>query len=184
MTNFSKILYDLRASLNAQQTVIAYNGPITQDVIEGLGTSLEQHLQLNGANTAIIQRVFAVFIEGMQNILHYSNDKVPDNTKHNALSTGVMTVGYQDEQFHLSFGNGMLNSHIEPMMTQLHRISVMTHEELKNHYKQQRKKDRSELSRGAGLGLFDMSLKASQPLDYNFLAIDNVSSFFSLKVII
>jgi len=184
MTNFSKTLYKLHASLNTQQTMIAYNGPVTQDVIEGLGASLEQHLHLYGADIATVQRVFAVFIEGTQNIMHYSSDKVPNNANQDAVSSGIITVGHQAKTFNLAFGNCMLNKNIEPMMEQLHRISLMTHEALKNHYKQQRKKERSDISRGAGLGLIDISLKTSQPLDYNFLAIDDLSSFFSIKAII
>ena len=57
----------------------------------------------------------------------------------------------------------------------------MDKQELKQYYKQQLKADVPPGSNSAGLGLIDMARKASRPLEYSIMKLDEAVCFFTLK---
>ena len=57
----------------------------------------------------------------------------------------------------------------------------MDKQELKQYYKQQLKADVPPGSNSAGLGLIDMARKASRPLEYSIMKLDQAVCFFTLK---
>ena len=64
----------------------------------------------------------------------------------------------------------------------LNTVNNATLEELKDMYKKQIKEGRISEKGGAGLGLIDIARKTEEPLEYQFLQLDQDSFFFILKV--
>ena len=81
-------------------------------------------------------------------------------------------------------GNMIENTQVEQLRDKLTKLGSMTRDELKQHYKAQRRKKPDPEGPGVGLGLIDMARKASKPIEFAFQRIDDQVSFFSIKAII
>jgi hypothetical protein len=126
------------------------------------------------------QRIFAIFVEQMQNIMHYSAECDPCESD---LRSGVVLVSNTKDKFTVICGNKIESRHEEHIKERLQQIQSMDKSELKVLYKDLRRKDPVEGSLGAGLGLVDMARRASEPLEYKFMPLDDKYSFFSIKVV-
>ncbi|MCP4105464.1 MAG: hypothetical protein GY749_08000 [Desulfobacteraceae bacterium] len=76
------------------------------------------------------------------------------------------------------------NEKVERLRSKLEKLKIMNKEELKQYYKEQRKKEPKEGSKGSGLGFIDMAKKSSKPIEFDFKKIDDKVSFFSVEIII
>ena len=71
------------------------------------------------------------------------------------------------------------------LVQRLQALSQLSSAELKSEYKLQLKKPRDRrLTGGAGLGLIDMSRKASKPLVASLESLDDGKEFYSVYVTI
>ena len=143
-------------------------------------------MELEGVGASVINRVFAVFIEQIHNILHYSEEKIPeDETVEGELRFGIVLVGMWGARYYVRCGNFVSNRHVEPLSELLGQLQGMDKEELKALYKERRRS--SELcdnSKGAGLGFIEMARRATEPLKFDFTPVDDYRSFFSITTII
>ena len=69
-------IFNLYENLKEDGVIFCFSGSTSQSIIEGIGGALRQKMELEGAGPSVINRVFAVFIEQIHNILHYSEEKV------------------------------------------------------------------------------------------------------------
>ncbi|MGB6389556.1 MAG: DUF6272 family protein, partial [Methyloceanibacter sp.] len=65
-------LFDIRSILLQQGIIFAYSGAVTESVLSGVGEAIKQKLVIDDADTKTLRSVFAVFVEQMQNMIHYS----------------------------------------------------------------------------------------------------------------
>ena len=68
--------------------------------------------------------------------------------------------------------------------TRLAGICAMSHEELRTAYKEQLKAPPSAESKGAGIGLIEIARRASKPIEFDFMSVDDEHAFFALKATI
>ncbi len=114
-------------------------------------------------------------------IIHYSAEKTPATPSENFVSSGIIVVGCENQHYYVLCGNIIYSDEVEKIRERLIKLQQMSKEELKNYYKEQRRKDTHEGSKGAGLGFIELARKAAKPLEFNFQKIDEQHSFFSLK---
>jgi hypothetical protein len=76
------------------------------------------------------------------------------------------------------------NDKVERLREKLMKLQKMNKKDLKRYYREQRRKEPHEDSKGAGLGFIEMAKKASRPIEFEFKQIDENMSFFSLKTVI
>jgi len=60
----------------------------------------------------------------------------------------------------------------------------MDRSELKQYYKEKRRNETPESSKGAGLGFIELARKSVKPIEFDVQKIDDEFSFFSLKTTI
>ncbi len=176
-------LYDLKKHLDECGIFLSFSGPISQDLMVEMGDILKKQMEMADASTATILKVFSVLVEQSQNIIRYSADSLPqdESESNEKLMFGTIAVGFYDDKYFVLGGNKIRNNQIDELESRLSQLQKMSKEELKEAYKQQRKKEGDEEARGAGLGLIDLSRKASEPINYHFEPIDQEFSFFSLR---
>lgn len=179
-------IYDLYRNLKDEGVIFCFCGPATQAVVEGIGETLRQRMELEGAGTSLINRVFSVFIEQIHNILHYSGEKIPeDRTADDELRFGIVLIGTRGNSYYVRCGNFVSNRHVRALSEHLERLQGMDKDQLKTLYKERRRSaGPSNDSKGAGLGFIEMARKASEPLKFDFTAVDAGRSFFSITTII
>ena len=76
----------------------------------------------------------------------------------------------------------MAREHKENLESALNTVNNASQEELKEMYKKQIKEGKISEKGGAGLGLIDIARKTEEPLEYQFLQLDQDTFFFILKV--
>jgi len=184
--NMPDSLYDFKKNLNEKGIFFCLSGPISQALLVELGDTLKQKMQLDEASSSTVLRVFSMVVEKAQNIIHYSAEKIPstDSTEQDELKLGIIAVGYKDNHYFVSCGNLLENKNVEKLREKLTRLQKMNKEEIKQYYKEQRKKGGDEGSKGAGLGLIEIARKADKPIEFDFKKIDEKFSFFSSKIVI
>ncbi len=179
-------IFDLYKALKEEGVVFCFCGPTSQAVVEGIGETLRQRMELEGVGTSVINRVFSVFIEQIHNILHYSSEKIPeDGNVDDELRFGIVLVGRNGRNFYVRCGNFVSKSRVKPLSELLERLQGLDKDQLKALYKERRRSaEPDDDSKGAGLGFIEMARKASEPLKFGFTAVDDDRSFFSITTII
>ncbi|MBF0232977.1 MAG: hypothetical protein HQK65_08055 [Desulfamplus sp.] len=183
MQDHSAYLWDLRTEMNRRGVIFSINGPISFDLIVGIGDALKRKMQMEDAERSTILKVFSVVVEQADNILHYSAEPVRDDSDGD-VKLGILVVGREDEHYYVLCGNMIRSAKVEVLREKLCLIRGMDTAALKTYYKEQRKLTPDVESKGAGLGLIEMARKASHPIDFDFKPVSDELSFFYLRIII
>lgn len=175
-------LLDLQKTMQNYGVLINFSGRFTQAIIEQLGDAVKKYLETEAISQNDTYNVFSVFIEQTQNIKNYGSQKSGCLLGDRILNSGIVAIGKTEAGYFVSSGNLIENRDITILTAKLDEISSLDKLGLKKLYKEQMKKDILPDSTGAGLGLIDMARRASQPLKYSLVQLDEQVSFFTLKV--
>jgi hypothetical protein len=169
-------IYELKKDLSKQGVFFCLSGPISQELVAEIGSTLEHHI---AAGKSTFLGVFSAFVENAQNIIRYSDEKKDD------LSLGIIAVGHEDGHYFVLCGNMVENDKIEKLVAKLTKIQKMNKDELKEYYKKQRRgRPPKESKGGAGLGFIEMARRASRPIEFSFKKINDKFHFFSMKTVV
>ncbi|MEW6136808.1 MAG: SiaB family protein kinase [Thermodesulfobacteriota bacterium] len=182
-TKFS--VSELFKSLRSEGIIFCFCGSASQLIVEGIGETLLQRIRLEGTGTGVVGKVFQVFVEQMQNIVSHSAERITDGEAGEELRVGIVLVGKEGDKFYVRCGNFVENEKTEALAKRLQSLQVMTKDELKSLYREERRKaDLASTPTRSGLGLIDMARKASEPIDFEITPVDETRSFFSMTAII
>jgi len=178
-------LFKYYEEMQKEGVILYFNGPVSQVVVESIAELMRSKMRAEDAGMGSVQRVFAVLVEQMQNIVRYSSERHVDNPGHQGeMAHGQVVVGRErDGRFFVACGNKILSEDSGVLSKQIEMLQSMSQDELKAYYRERRKEPDLASAKGAGLGFVEMARKASQPLDYDIVPVDNGMSFFSMKVV-
>jgi hypothetical protein len=131
---------------------------------------------------ATMKRVFSVFVEQAQNIIRYSAETLAH--AESRLSSGVITVGSERGRFFVVCGNAMRREDALPLRERLEQIRGLDPAGIKASYLERIKGEPDPSSQGASLGLLEIARRASEPIQFDFLDIDDQNTFYCMKVFI
>ena len=179
-------LYDIYRDLKMKKIIFCYSGPIAQSSIEGIGSTLRRNLAMDDAGHGTVLSVFSIFIEQVQNVLNYSAERLgTQKDQEQEQRIGVVVIGREENDDYVIYcGNQVYNVDIPRMQDQIELVIKLDKDQLKTLYKERRKMAAPPGNKGAGLGLIEMARKSGQPLEYVFIPIDEMVSFFSIKVVV
>ena len=178
-------VHDFYLDLNTKGIILCFCGPISQGLIEGIGGTLRQKMELEETDLNTSQKVFSVFVEQMQNIVNYSADRVIlENRDDGEIRIGVLILGKEDEHFYVLCGNKIGRENVGAISGQLESLSKMSKQELKRLYQVRRKMFPHREGKGTGLGFIDIARKATLPIEFDFNPVDGDFVFFTIKVVI
>ncbi|MGM0787809.1 MAG: SiaB family protein kinase [Thermodesulfobacteriota bacterium] len=170
--------------LKKEGVIFSFSGPVSQSLLEGIGATLRQKMSLEETSTGVIQKVFSIFVELMQNVINYSAERGSAGAEEPDLSFGVLIIGRRGDHFYIQCGNYITDSQKGPLREQLTRLQSMDKDELKKYYKEQRRKEAAEGSKGAGLGFIEMARRATYPIEFDILQNGNGKDFFVVNILI
>ncbi len=174
----SNELFEFKEECDKHGILLSFYGYFSQELLVEIGDTLRNRMKLDNTNSTKMIKIFAMFIEQAQNIIHYSAEKSFNKELNCSLSNGVIVVGYQDDLYYVLCGNQIDKKNIELLTKKLTTLHNMNKNELKYYYKKQRK------SLTTGLGFIELARKSVKPIDFDFQSIDEQFSFFSLKTYI
>lgn len=173
-------LFSLREQFNQRQIVFCFNGPIITVLIEEIGNALKNYMQKDKP-PSLVMDVFGTYIELTQNIRHYSVSKGYD--EHHSSATVVIANDTEGHYFVLA-GNLVERDDALILSNRISQLAALDKTALKAAYKKQLHEPRTANTTSAGLGLLDVSRKASSPLVANLTDAENGKVFLSLLAII
>ncbi len=161
----------------------AFSGIMSQESIVGFGEVLRSELhQYHPLN--IVNRVFAVYVEMSQNVLHYSMDRVHVGGR--SIGKGTLLVLSHPNAYVLFTSNLVEESQKKTLQNRIESINKLNAEEIKNHYLTKRREMVESDSKGAGLGFIDIARRSENPLLVDFVPAGQGKYLFCLssKIII
>ncbi len=164
---------------NKDGIVLSYQGPFLQEMIEEISLVMNKKLSSYSA-LRMNSRYLSLFIEQAQNILHYSSNtiKEEDGTR---MSHGLILTGIENGNIFIISGNPVDKEHETVLKERLEELKGKSRDELNKLFKYQLRNDNlNELSKGASLGLIELSRKADN-VEYNFDTLPSGETFFSIK---
>ncbi len=172
-------LLKLKEEFSKEGILISFNGPFNHSIIEEIGNATKSYLEGAHLDRGIITDVFAVYVEQTQNITNYIKKTGINEGIH---STAIVMINNTNDLYTIRSGNSILKEDVPALREYLNRLNQADKTDLKIMYKQQLRREINPGSLGAGLGLIDISRRASQQLDFYFESLDDQYDFFSLNV--
>ncbi|MBK8393767.1 MAG: hypothetical protein IPL26_00770 [Leptospiraceae bacterium] len=169
-------LYNQYLEIKDHKVLVSFKGAISQEVLTEFGTMIKSSLSAE-TNT---KRIFAVFVELAQNILHYSSEQQP-NLGGNA-GVGIIVLKEKQNLFFLSSGNLVSNQSVEKIKAKCEKVNEMNKDQLKVYHQELIRGGRPDGSKGAGLGIVDIARKCDSPVDCVVDFVDEKNSFLTLSV--
>lgn len=164
---------------NNDGIVLSYQGPFVQEMIEEISAIMNKKLS-SYSELKMNSKFLSLFIEQAQNILHYSSNSFKDKDGVH-ISHGFIITGIKNSNIFIISGNPIDKKHEAILRDKLNNIKDCSRKELNKLFKEQLKNDNeNNLSRGASLGLIDISRK-SDNMEYHFDTMDSGETFFSIK---
>ncbi len=171
--------------LDKEGVIFSFSGTISQNILSSIAETIEKELHSTGISFSLIQNIFSVFTEQMQNIMSYSHERIQlgDNTFE---SPGICVVGYDKSvgHYYVSSANIISPEGGPVLSAKLDKIIAMNKAELRQYYKELRRSGKDTHGRGAGLGFLEMAKKSALPLQYSISKLDGNRAFFEIKVYI
>ncbi|HYF85537.1 SiaB family protein kinase [Azospirillum sp.] len=173
----------IKRDLDDKGILFSFSGYLSEGILYSLGEALREKMALEEADGPTIRRVFSVFVEQMQNIIRYSAEKMSGSAGRAVeLSAGMVTIGVEDGKVFIVCGNTVRNGDVPRLKQRLDHLKSLDRNGIKSYYREQLREEPDDGSRGATLGLIEIARRASDPIDYDFNAMDADRSFFCLKV--
>ena len=177
--------YSYRNELTQDGIFLTFNGVLVHNFMVKLVDMLKSKVSQFNVDKNLEQKIFATVIEQAQNIIFYSAERIPVPFMENELlGVGTITIGTEEGCYFVICGNLIPTDKVEKLRCKLMNIQKMGQEELKQYYKEQRRAEPEEDSKGAGLGFIEIARKASRPIEFAFHEQDSENSFFTLKATI
>jgi hypothetical protein len=147
------------------KVVLAFNGVMSQDSIIGLGEVLRSELH-HIHPLSIVNKIFAIFIEMTQNVLHYSFLRAEINGK--SIGKGIVLVFSTETGYSLLTANLVNEKQQSNLKDKCEHVNSLNEDQIKEHYLNRRRRLAEGDSKGAGLGFYDIVRRSGMPVDYAF----------------
>jgi hypothetical protein len=176
-------LYDLRTRLRHSGIVLCYSGSVNEAVLSGIGQALKQRMAVDRAGIGVARRVFGVFVEQMQNMIRYSAERQPAVPPAGGrdLRHGVIAVGRGDVGFVVEAGNLVRRADVPGLRRHLEQIRDHDRRTLLALYKRQLRAGLGDPGSEAGVGFIEIARRASRPIEFGFVEVDEQFCFFTLR---
>lgn len=173
LTQIKKNYHDL----NKENILLLQKGNFSQDLILPLLAMIENNLHQKFEKINVQKRIFYVLTELLQNISKHAKNK-------DGKQEGIFIIGKTDNGYFINTGNIIENDKIETLKNHLEAINNQDKDTLTEWYKQILLKKGTSLKGGASLGLIEVARYSDARLNFDFKAMDEGSSFFSLSVML
>ena len=172
--------------MTAKGIIMSFKGAFAQPIIVEIGQTLRNRISAQSAESVsararLTKKIFSVFVELAQNVMHYSAEREEDEYG-KEYGVGLLVISHSDGVYAVSSANQIPTGATERVRERCEAIRSMTREELKRRYNEQRRLPRNaDESKGAGLGLLDIARRCDFPLEYAFAPVNETRALFLLS---
>lgn len=165
--------------------IVCFSGILSQGIIQEIGETLKSELQTENVKNSKFYAIFSISVEQIQNIINYYKKKSENRKLESVfLNSGIVCIGFNCNKYFVCSSNLVEVSDVEEIRERLDFIKDKSAEEIRKLYKKQIRKDLIEESYGPGLGFYEMSKRATEPIKYIIDKYDDKYYEFTINVII
>ena len=144
--------FAFRSDLRTNGIIFSFVGYVSEGILFALGDALKQKMALEDADENLTMRVFAVFVEQVQNVIRYSNDRMVGETDRPVeLSSGIVAVGMEGERFFVVCGNTITRADVPRLQARLEHLQGLDRDAIRKFYRQKLREPAEEDSRGGSI---------------------------------
>ena len=168
---------ELYALMDAFNIIVTHKGDYSQHSIIPLLEMAEMNLQSIADDKSSGKKIFYILIELLQNISKHAKT-------FSGVPIGIFLMSIQQGRLLIHTGNVIENDAVDALRNQLESINNLDDEGLAEQYKINLLQSTTRSKGGAGLGLLDIARYSHEKMEFDFKPFDELSSFFSLRVIV
>ena len=165
----------LRNSLRENRVIMAYNGTVSDDLMVTLADMLKERLVSND-DVKRSKLIFAVFMEGVQNLIWHG--------KEHAENMGMILITERNKEITIMCGNRIEKDKTQGLKDRLAQIEGADKDTIRQMYRDGMSHASEHEGPGSGLGLLESARRATQPISYTFVDVDDHSVDFIMAATI
>lgn len=174
-------IYEIYKKLEERNVLLSFKGMITSELLTTILQIMESKMDHIDENPKVKKKVFNILVECLQNLYHHIDQEdivhVPAEER-----SALLMIAKNSNSYQITTGNYMKTSDVATLKEKLDLVNSMDKDELKAYYKQVLNEGSMSEKGTAGLGMIDIARKSGEKLAYEFLTINDKTSFFSLTV--
>lgn len=176
-------VYNLYRTMEEENVILSFKGIVTAELLTSLLNIMEVKMESMHEEPRVRKKVFNVLVECLQNLYHHVDEgPVPITRDHLERKSAMVLIGKERDQFIIRTGNYIDRYKVEGLKERLNKINSMDKEDLKTYYQESLSSSVVSSKGTAGLGMIDIARKSGNKLEYEFLKINEETSFFCLNV--
>ncbi|MCH9697621.1 MAG: SiaB family protein kinase [Gammaproteobacteria bacterium] len=175
-------LLEFRKQIVDHNIILCFEGKMSQGVLVSLVDTLKEKLKDSDKDPKqrMTRKVFSIFVEMAQNIQFHSGESVMIDDRETGV--GIILIREDKDNYVLTSGNKVAADNSDQLSDYCNELNSLDPDQLKKMYKDRLRSKRPENSKGAGIGLIEISRKSGAKLDYSVQRIDDDAQFFSLTI--
>jgi hypothetical protein len=170
--------FEYHAQISQDNIVLSYKGPLTDILLAEFIRDIREKMQRE--DSKIGKKVFAIFMELAQNVLYYSKEE--NLFGENKDKVGTLVIVHNEDHYRLVTGNLVFKKDVPILEEKCQIINSLDRDGLREYKRQLRNAEKSEESKGAGIGLVQAALTSSNPLEVEVQDVGDNYAFFILSV--
>lgn len=172
-------VYNLYRTMEEEHVILSFKGVVTAELLTSVLHIMESKMENMKESPKTRKKVFNVLVECLQNLYHHVDENQPEDMERRSA---LVMISKQDGRFMIRTGNYIDNDKAEELKEKLQTINSMDKEELRQYYQDSLESSMISTKGTAGLGMIDIARKSGNKLDFEFLKVNDESSFFCLNV--
>ncbi len=177
-------LLEIRKIMEQEGIIFSFTGLISQKMLVGIVETVKKELLELGAKNSVVNAIFSIAIEQMQNIMSYSSDKkIIDSSIY--ASQGICAIGLDkhNNKYFVASSNKINKNDKTKIKEKIDKVNSLNYNELRKYLRDLLKSGRDSHSRGAGVGFVEMAKRSSENIEYNFTHFED-NEYLEIKVFI
>jgi len=175
--NFIKSISNIYDEMMDNGFSLVYLGEFSHEITKMFTAMAESDMEKHSEERSVQRKVYHVMVETLQNMNKHSDELQEKN-----VGNGLFIIGKKHDTYYVITSNRVAKKHKDRLEQSLITVNNASIDELKEMYKKQIKEGRISEKGGAGLGLIDIARKTGEPINFQFLPLDDDNFFFILKV--
>jgi len=183
--NFANLDFSLSLFEAMQKDNLSYiyRGYFNQQITDSILSLTELNLETKEQSSKMKKRVYAILVEGLQNITRHQTDAKVDESHKEFDTNGLFVIKRNNDKYYITTGNATNKKNIPTITKLIEKINSLDKDELKKYYKEVLNEGELSDKGGAGLGLIDMARKSGNKLSYKFVDLSDEDTYFYLHTI-
>lgn len=167
-------VFDLRPD---EQIVTFYMGMFSKEGTEDLLSNVRSVVEGQRDSLKVKTKVFKIAVELIQNVVkHCSNKEFESNVKNYFL------IVRSHQIYKIKTGNCIYSEESDKIAEKIEAINKMEKTVLKQNYLSALSSiDSTMINTGAGIGLMEVALCSSNPIEYKITSIDDTTNFLVIN---